>query len=243
MDDELFIADRQGEIGFERMAGTRDLCEIRSEERVGIASRALRDVHRKVGADQEIVIGCAVGGTDRNADADADGRMVALELEGNLQRLDHLAGTEARGLDRLHPSDDGDELVAPDPGEQTFAGSALGRQQIAQALGHHPEQLVASLVPESVVDGFEAIEVEEEQRSALFRADQRRRIDAHLLPIGNAAHRVVESELTNSLSAGPQMRQHSLECEAEAADLADARCAERNVEIATRDFLGGLGER
>jgi len=39
------------------------------------------------------------------------------------------------------------------------------------------------------------------------------------------------------------MSQHSLECEAEAVDLADARCAERNVEIATRDFLGGLGER
>jgi hypothetical protein len=39
------------------------------------------------------------------------------------------------------------------------------------------------------------------------------------------------------------MRQHSLECEAEAADLADARCAELNVKIATRDFLGGLGER
>src|SRR3954468_11745663 len=113
MDDELFIADRKSEVGFERMARARDLCEIRSEERAGIASRTLRDVHRKVGADQEIVIGCAVGRADRNADADADGRMVALELEGNLQRLDHLAGTEARGCDRLHTSDDGDELVAP----------------------------------------------------------------------------------------------------------------------------------
>src|SRR4029453_5282308 len=28
MDDELFIADRQGEVGFERMAGPGDLCEI-----------------------------------------------------------------------------------------------------------------------------------------------------------------------------------------------------------------------
>ena len=66
---------------------------------------------------------------------------------------------------------DGGELVAAE------AGHAVGRaQRLLQPLPDHLQQPVADLVPEVVVDGLEAVEVEVEHREVrLVTADARQR--------------------------------------------------------------------
>ena len=75
--------------------------------------------------------------------------------------------TSLDGLDRIQSRQDSRELVPTEPAEERFArGAGCIFQKPVQPFGHLPQQRVARLVAEGVVDGFEAVEVEEHQGAA-----------------------------------------------------------------------------
>ena len=66
-------------------------------------------------------------------------------------------------------------------------------------------------------------------------AEQRRAVDPDLLAVRKPGDRVVEGELADAPEARAQVRQHGLEGDAEAVDLAEAGRPERHLEIALGD--------
>ena len=81
------------------------------------------------------------------------------------------------------------ELVAAEPGRHR-----VGREDLAEPLGHADEQLVADRVAEAVVDGLEVVEVDEQHagRPPVPRID--RLVDqlGEHRAVGEAGERVVE---------------------------------------------------
>ena len=125
------------------------------EEAERAAAVALGAVEREVGVAQQFVGARSVAGTDRNADADADHGLLAVDVIGLAQRIDDalrqrrgLGGVRDRGL---HD----DEFIA------AHARDRVGlADESAQPLGDDPQQLVAAGMAERIVDGLELIEVE-----------------------------------------------------------------------------------
>ena len=125
------------------------------EEAERAAAVALGAVEREVGVAQQFVGVRSVAGADRNADADADHGLLAVDVIGLAQRVDDalrqrsgLGGVRDRGL---HDH----EFIAAHPRD----GVGLANEA-AQPLGDDPEQLVAAGMAERIVDGLELIEVE-----------------------------------------------------------------------------------
>ena len=137
-----------------------------------VAAGALGGVHRGVGvAEQPVRVAAAVAG---DGDADA-GR----------QRHRDAPGRERRGERRLQPegqrrrlvgvavAGEDEELVAAEA-----ADGVAGPHLLDQPARDLPQQRVAELVAEGVVDGLEAVEVEHQEGGALLvggvegRADQ-----------------------------------------------------------------------
>lgn len=58
------------------------------------------------------------------------------------------------------------ELVAPQSGDQVF-----GTQTLLEALRYLDQELVTGVMPQTVIDEFEAVEVEKENRIRLVRTN------------------------------------------------------------------------
>ena len=119
---------------------------------------ALHAAQRLVGAGDERVGGLGVAPEGRPAGAGGD-RARQLALGGGLRDgLDEADG-EVAALDRAGAHGDHRELVAA-----LAAEHVLGTQRGAQAVGHDAQGVVADGVAELVVDGLEAVEVEDDER-------------------------------------------------------------------------------
>src|SRR6202040_1386995 len=125
-------------------------------------------VHRNIGVPDNFVSG-AVGG-DRIADHNTNARprvnLAGKHVVSRRQRLEELFGNPDDVTRALEIVDENEELVAPEAADQHIiyardAGLA-GPQGALQAPADLPQQLVASLVTQSVVDEFEAIEIQKE---------------------------------------------------------------------------------
>ena len=77
---------------------------------------------------------------------------------------------------------DHDELVAAESGDQ-----AAGRRRPAQSFGEHPDEPVAGVVAEVVVDGLEPVEVEEQRRDGAGLACGQSGVEMGTAPGGCAA--------------------------------------------------------
>src|SRR5581483_6129253 len=147
---------------------------------------------------EELVTLVAVLGRERDPDAAADRDGLAVDLEGSADcfdepRSEHRAGTFRAAAARPH---DQSKLIAAEPCRDVdFADFAL------DAPGHLAEQDVSRLMAVSVVDAFEAIEVEQEHRELrlLLRQQVQAIIDAlaEQVAIGEIGERVVMRELSD----------------------------------------------
>jgi len=120
----------------------------------------LRDVHRDVGLAQDRR---RIGAVARNRDADArsDDQRLAGDAIGRDERFDDALG-DRLGLDETVPGQENREFVA-----------AQTRHQIVVAhFGFEPacdlaEQRVTPVMAERVVDVFETVEVDEQDRKGM----------------------------------------------------------------------------
>ena len=134
---------------------------LRLEEGIAVPALVLGLIERGVGeAQQRAAVGAvtrSVGDADRAADADGD----AADLEGLSQRVEDALAERRAGVRRLHMGLDDAELVAAETGDRVAETQDRG-----QALGDLADQLVAGIVTIGVVDGLEAVEVEQQHGEA-----------------------------------------------------------------------------
>ena len=157
VDDELAASRSPSQLAGEREARSvvRVLLDVVGR---GSGMRILRDVHRDVGVLEERVDVLAVLRVDRDADARPDLEREPADRERGLQRLVDARGEEHGVLAGRRRNED-PELVAPEARER------LARAEDAlQPRAQLPEEQVARLVPQRVVDLAEAIDVEEQDR-------------------------------------------------------------------------------
>ena len=122
-------------------------------------------------------------------DAGGDVEVERADVERRPQRGAHLVGHGARAAvvgDAL--GDDG-ELVAAEPGHRVAAAD-----DAPQPLAHADEQGVARVVAVGVVDGLEAVEVEEHHRERHLADDRQGLVELVLeqQPVAEAGERVVQ---------------------------------------------------
>ena len=142
-------------------------------------------VHGRLGVGQQVVGIVGTEGVESHAHRGVEEHLDIVDRDRAGQRLLH-PGDERRGL-LLGPArrirDESEELVAPEPGQQVDVSGHL-----LQTAGHRHEHLVAQGVTHRVVDGLEAVEVEQHHRHAARGAGEglRRGTQPHLVggPVG-----------------------------------------------------------
>ena len=139
---------------------------------------ALGVVHRDVrAADQRADVRPVVG-RQRDADARAELDGDAADLERALERVEQPERELGRGAAVGQVAQQHGELVAAEPGQGVAAA-----QRLAQPGGDLPQQRVALVVAQRVVDLLEAVEVDQQQADELAAVAGR---------AGGAAHALVE---------------------------------------------------
>ena len=154
---EALLGDGTAQVELEQALGLDPRVHLAFEEAVGAAARRLRLVEREVGVFQQAVGRLQPVDALGDADAHADRDPVLADLEWHPADLDQAFGQHPRvGALRVDAVDDG-ELVAAEPHDRV---SPIGFFQKAD--GRFAEQRVADRVPQRVVDGLEAVEVQAE---------------------------------------------------------------------------------
>lgn len=128
-------------------------------------------VHRDVGVLQQNLRIVAVVRKDRDADAGADDHGLATDVERLVEPLEHALGDPHGIVGAVDLAQHDRELVAAETRQgrgRTFVvqpGDDVGiAQTVDEALGEPPQQAVARVVTEGVVDQLEAVEIEEQER-------------------------------------------------------------------------------
>ncbi len=159
----------------------------------------------------------AVLGAQRDADRGADRHFLVGEVE-RLRQREEDAATDALGVaDIGQLGEEHRELVAreaPDQRRPPLAG--LGREPVgdrAQAIGDHAEQHVAGGVAHRVVDGLEAVEIDEIEH----RDRSRRQLGEHPLAgpaeigaVGEAGDGIEHREPLDALQIGVELAEQPI---------------------------------
>ena len=97
VDQREFLAlQRTPEFHAHLGASTRALVDLRGEELVGVASRLLRPVHRRVGSPEQRLGVAAVAREDGDADTGGDERLLAVDFHRLREALDNLLRHQRR---------------------------------------------------------------------------------------------------------------------------------------------------
>ncbi len=167
-------------------------------EAEGVAPGALGFVHGDVGVLQQRLDAVAVAREERDAEAGRTVDAVALDLDRRRDGLDELACHHGDMVLVRDIGQEHDELVAA----QARHG-VLDAQRLAQPVGHFREDLIADLVAEAVVDGLEAVDVDDEdgQRFSDVSVLVQRLAQAilHQAAIGQAGEGVVVGHLVEQV--------------------------------------------
>lgn len=118
-------------------------------------------VHRHVGAAQQVLGVQGVVGEDGDAGAGLQDEGQPVEVERRAEFADEPAGRALGAGGGVGDGQQDGELVAAEAG-----GLGTGRQGELEPLGDLQQQPVAREVAEGVVDGAEAVEVDQDQRGA-----------------------------------------------------------------------------
>ena len=155
---QLVALERVAQVGLELDARQQRGAHRRLVGRGAVAARLLGAVHREVGVAQQLVGAqrgvAGVGDADRGADED----LLALHVEGPAHGGDDARRRRASGCTpRAVVLEQHGELVAAEARRGVRRARAVG-----QARGRGAQELVAGGVADAVVDGLEAVEVDEE---------------------------------------------------------------------------------
>ena len=166
---ELLALERVAQLALGLEPAHRARPHLGVEDLAAPAAALLGPVHRRVGvADQQLGVGrlaaCRPG--DGDADAGGDEMVGAAHRVGLREGARHPVGDRQRLVLVGEPVDEDAELVAAEAGDDV-AGAQVG----AQARRHRPQQVVAGVVADAVVDQLEVIKVEEEDADRRARGD------------------------------------------------------------------------
>ena len=198
---QLVALDGAAQLGFQQQPLHRDGVDLLAVELDAIAPAGLDVLHRHAGVAQQRGVVRAVVREDRDADAGRQVDVLAIDMEGARQGVQHLARHPAGRLGRRDVGHQQRELVAPEPRQEGRVPQALAEQAVAgagglaQPLGHGHQQQVARAVAQGVVDLAEAVEVEVQQRERAVAVTGAHQSRLELLdedtPVGQAGERVV----------------------------------------------------
>jgi hypothetical protein len=195
---EFVVLERAAQRVVEGEALLRRDVHVLREELVVAAPHVLRVVHRRVGvAHQRLGVG-AVGRVQADPDGGGDVEVVAVQVESAREDFQDLRG-DRRGVRRRGDAGHDDhELVAADT-----------RDRVALAHAHEDpardrlQQAVAELVAERIVDGLEAVEVEEKhghlRTCAMTLRDRLLDAVAQQYAVGQPGERVVMRHVRHAL--------------------------------------------
>ncbi len=138
------------------------------KDRIPVPPEILGPVHGVVGIAQQIFRFVVARMPHGDSGADGGVGLRVVELERDLELLMKAFGDARRVADRLDVLRDDDEFVAAEATDRV-AGPADGSDPI----GNRHEQLVADEVTETVVDGLEPVDIEEEHREGLVLHSRR----------------------------------------------------------------------
>ncbi len=162
---ELLFADASVNLLFKRSAQIDRGLEGRGKEAKGIAPGGLRLVHGDIGLLQNLA--GALFAFPEYGDSDARRAQTFMLIQHVwLGRLGEYFFRNGLGLGRgffgirAEVLDDDDEFVASDPRR----GVALAKAEY-EAPSHFLQQQVAGVVAEGIVEGFEIVQVDEQQRT------------------------------------------------------------------------------
>ena len=131
-------------------------------------------IHRGIGVHQQFLGGFTIARIHRNAVAGGYLQVMFGDAERARNQADLARGQIQRVilLGQLHQQD---ELVTADSRQ-----GVLTAQIHPQALGDFPQQLIAHMVTECIIDRFKTVQIDEHQRktAALFAHHQHRLVDA-----------------------------------------------------------------
>src|SRR2546423_2063870 len=122
-------------------------------------------IHRNVGIPYQALALAGATWVDADSDAGRNGKITARDRHRHREALEQ-AARDGDGLCLVGTVEKRRELVAAQPGK-----GIAGANDIGDALGDLPEQLVAGIVAHAVVDLLESVQVEEQHHQDLLRPD------------------------------------------------------------------------
>ena len=184
---KLILRQRSAKLRLDLQALAREAHDAGIEESERLAAAALGEIHRFIGARQQLLRTGAVVWIARNSNAGADVQLQDRELIGLRQARPSTASDE--------PFDFLDRIQAPQQ-QQKFiaAGSRDGvrrSQDRQQALGNVFEQRIAGAVAQRIVDDLEAVQIEYAYRERLAVVDGMVQALHEQHAIGNSRQRIV----------------------------------------------------
>ena len=160
---ERFALQRVAQIQFKIAARQGVGFHLGLEPAPRAAALGLRPIQRHVGVAQELVR-VERGGGQRDSDAGGDHYLVAIEIVGAADRVEHARGERLALLEGKDRRLQNDELVAAEARDHVgVANGAL------QPLGDRLQQHVAAGMPQGVVDLLELVEVDEVDSAHVVR--------------------------------------------------------------------------
>jgi hypothetical protein len=204
VDDRLVVHDDLGsghgppQVGFGLEPGDRGGMHLGLEVLVAVLAAFFGPAHGQIGVAQELT-----GGDGRPVEGDADahrGRHLGgADHQRMAERVEDAPGEVGGDIDPLHVLDENGELVPAQPRRGVGSPEALH-----QAFAHRLEQLVTGAVPETVVDGLEVVQVQEQHREVPAGAPETRHGVPESVPeeglVGQPGQRIVEAWYESSAS-------------------------------------------
>ena len=198
VENEFLVGERHAQIGFEAHRAARARLHVGGEQAVGVSALPLGLVHCEIRVAQKFVrVGAVVG---MNGDANRGGRLHLGRL-GIGEGGDSLA--DARGKLR-------DVVVGADVGlqDREFVAAETGQRvalahDLAQPRADRLQKTIADGMAVDVVDGLEAVEVDQMQGEYLVAATRAGDGAAELFgqqrPVGQRRQRIVMREIAQVL--------------------------------------------
>lgn len=159
MDFDLTQVDCSSEVVFEEDPPPARRVELGHEELIGAAAPFLRAIHGQIGVFEQPFKVLRIVRKERDTDAWRAVKIAVTDGEGSLERVYDSLRDEGRGARIGKVSQRERELIAALTGADVDIANATPDSHRDPL-----EQLVAGVVAQGIVHGFEAIEIDEEHR-------------------------------------------------------------------------------
>ncbi len=167
---------------------------------VAVAPQFLGAIHGGIGVFQQGVDIVAILGRNGDADTRSDVQIAPFDPERRAQGIEHFNGDFGGILLLRQPLQQDHEFIPAQAGHQIAMPQATG-----QPRGHGFEQQVPHGVPQAVVNGFEPVQIEKEDRPD-FRPlaslnQNRRQLFGEHPSIGQAGQGIVQGQIVHRFPA------------------------------------------